>query len=155
MTAKMDKMMASQEEMMAEMKAWQGVMHACLEKESAPEETEVVAKSQEVPEEATDEETIGAAKDRSRNLRLAAGCRGQLKTRTKHDGRSRQKCAAAIGRLTSGIVPAMRKGHVRRGPCKKCCSGIGQSKASHSGKSGRIVKRDRHLEGKKTHREAI
>jgi hypothetical protein len=92
----MDKMMASQEEMKAnnqemmaglkrlnatadtwlgETKAWQGVMHACLEKKvSTPEETEAVAEPQEVPEGATDEETIGVTEDRSRDLRLAIGC---------------------------------------------------------------------------------
>jgi hypothetical protein len=58
------------------------VTHACLveRKEPAPEETEVVAETEEVPEGAMGEEAIGAAKGRSRNLRLAVRCRGRLKT---------------------------------------------------------------------------
>jgi hypothetical protein len=114
---------------------------ACLEKkEPTTEETEAVEKSQEVPEGATDEETIGAAKDRSRDLRLAVGCSGQLKTRTKHDGRLRQECAATVGRPTRRTVPAMRKGGLRKGPGKKCRSGIrGQSKASRDEKSRRML----------------
>jgi hypothetical protein len=65
---------AHHEEMMAKMDAWRGVTPACLEEEEpAAEETEVVAKSQEVLEGATDEEAIGVTEDRSRNLRLAVG----------------------------------------------------------------------------------
>jgi hypothetical protein len=155
LAAKMDaehemiaRMMASEERMMAkwdsslgEVKAYEKTTKAFLEKkEPAPEETEAVAEPQEVPEGATDEETIEAAKDRSRNLRLALGYRGQLKTRTKHDGGSRQECAAAVvGRPTRRTAPAMHKGHVRKGPGKKCRrSGIrGQSKASRDVKRRR------------------
>jgi hypothetical protein len=74
------------------------VTPACLEeeKEPAPEVTKAVAETAEVPEGATDEETIGVNEDRSRNLRLAVRCRGRLKTRTKCDGRLRQVCAAAV-----------------------------------------------------------
>jgi hypothetical protein len=129
--AKMDanrrEMKANHEEMMAKMDAWlgktkaspetmaacEGKTETCLEKkEPTPEETEVVAKPQEVPEGAKDEEAIGAAKDRSKDLRLAVGCRGQLKTRTKRDGRLRQECAA-VGRQTRRTVPGMRKGGLR------------------------------------------
>jgi hypothetical protein len=117
---------------------------------------QVMAEPQEVPEGATDEETIGTTEDRSRDLHLAMGCRRQLKTRTKHSGGSRQECAAAVGLPTHCTVPAMRKGHVRRGPGKKCHSGIwGQNKVSRNGKSRRIVKWDRHLEGNRTHREVV
>jgi hypothetical protein len=100
--------------------------HACLEEEEkpAPEEKEVVAKPQEVPEGATEQETIGATEDRPRNLRLAVGCRGRLKTRTKPDGRLRQECTAAVGWPTRRSVPAIRKGGLRKGPGKKCRSGI-------------------------------
>jgi hypothetical protein len=62
------------------------------------------------------EETIGAAKDRSRDLRLAIGCREKLKTQTKRDGGSRQECASAVGRPTRRAIPAMRKGGLRKGP---------------------------------------
>jgi hypothetical protein len=115
-----------------------------------------VEKFQEVPNGATDEETIGAAKDRSRDLRLAAGCRGQFKKRTKRDGGFRQEYTATVGRPTRRIVPAMRKGKLRSGPGKKCRSGLrGQSKASRNGQTKMIGKRHRRLERKKTHREAI
>jgi hypothetical protein len=70
-----------------EAEACEGAKHASLEEEEpAPEETEAVAESKKVSEGATDEETIGAAKNRSRDLRLAIGCRGQLETGTKRDG---------------------------------------------------------------------
>jgi hypothetical protein len=113
---------------------------ACPEKrEPAPEETEPVAESEGVPEEA-----IGAAKERSRDRRLAVRCRGRLKTRTKRDGRLRQECAATIGRPTRRSVPAIRKGGLRKGPgrmCRRSCI-RGQIKASRNGKRGRIVGRD-------------
>jgi peptidoglycan hydrolase CwlO-like protein len=116
MDAKMDKLTDGQEELsmsktdttlmtaemkaeinawVGEMKALRGVTHACLEEEEkpAPEKTEIVAKPHEVPEGATEQDTIGVTEDRSRDLHLAAGCRGRLKTWTKHDGPLRQECA--------------------------------------------------------------
>jgi hypothetical protein len=163
---KMDANKASQEEILAEMNviqrkmdAWLGGMKACRvapeaceektgacleKKEPSPEATEAVEKFQEVPEGSTDEETIGATEGRSEDLRPAVRCRGQLKTRTSQDGGSRQGCAAVVGRPTCRSAPAMRKGHVRRGPGKKCRgSGIRErGKVSGNGKRGRIVKRD-------------
>jgi hypothetical protein len=102
-----------------------------------------VAETEEVPEGATDKEAIGVTEDRSRNLRLAVRCRGRLKTRTRCDSRLRQECVTTVGRPTRRFVPALRKGHVRKGPGKKCHSGLrGQTKASRNGKRGRIVGRD-------------
>jgi hypothetical protein len=114
-------------------------------REPTPEETEAVAEPQGVPEGATDEETIGAAKNRSRDMRLAVGCRGQLKTRTKRDGRVRQAYAATVGRPTRRTVPAMRKGGLRKGPGKKCrLSAIrGPSKTSGSRMEDRGLKQRR------------
>jgi hypothetical protein len=74
-----------------------------------------MAEPEEVPERATDEETIGAAKDQSGDLRLAVGCRGCLKTWTKRNGQLRQECAATIGWPTRRFVPAIRKGGLRKG----------------------------------------
>jgi hypothetical protein len=58
------------------------------------------------------------------DLRLAVECCGQLKTRTKLDGGSRQECAATVRRLTHHTIPATRKGGLRKGLGKKCRSGI-------------------------------
>jgi hypothetical protein len=115
-----------------------------------------MAKPQEVPEGVTDEETIGATEDRSRDLRLAIGSSGQLKTRTKHNGGSRQECAGTVGRPTRRTVPAMCKGGLRKGPVTKCChSGIkGQGITSGSGMRGMIRKR-RGLEKRNTFYNAI
>jgi hypothetical protein len=56
---------AHHEEMMAKMDAWRGVMPARLEEEEepAPEEPKAVAETEEVPEGATEQETIGATED--------------------------------------------------------------------------------------------
>jgi hypothetical protein len=80
----------------------------------------LIMEPEEVPEGVTDEETIGAAKDRSRDLHLAVGCRGRLKTRTKRDGRLRQECAAIVRRPTRRFVPALRNGGLWKGPGKRC-----------------------------------
>jgi hypothetical protein len=133
-------------------------MHACLEEEEkpAPEETEVVAKPQEVPEGATEQEMIGATEDRARNLHLAVGCSRCLKTRTKRNGRLRQECAATIGWPTRRSVPALCKGGFRRGPGKKCHSGIGgRGITSGSGRRGMIRKRQRRLARRKTFYDAV
>jgi hypothetical protein len=142
--AKMDKLADGQEElmmsrtettlMMAEMKATiksgheemiKAITEACLEKKgSTPEEIGAVAEPQEVPKGAMDEEAIGVTEHQSKNLRLAVGCRGRLKTPTKPDGQLRQECATAVGRPTRRSDPAMRKGGLRKGLGKKCCSGI-------------------------------
>jgi hypothetical protein len=111
-------------------------------REPTPEEIEDVAELQEVPEGATDEEAIGVTEDRSRNLRLAVRCCGRLKTRTKCDGRLRQDCAATVGRLTHRFVPVLRKGGLRKGPGKKCRSGIkGPSRTLGCRMGGRSLKK--------------
>jgi hypothetical protein len=118
---------------------------ACLEEEKkpVPEETEAVAESREVPEGATYEETSGGTEDQTGEQRLAVRRHRQQKKRAQVDDGPRQKFATARGRFTRLVVPAMRKGHVRRGPGKKCHSSIrGQSKASRTGKSARVAKRD-------------
>jgi hypothetical protein len=99
-----------------------------------------VAERQEVPEGAPDEEAIGVTEDRSRDLRLAVRCRGCLKTWTKRDGWLRQDCAATVGRPTCRFVPALHKGGLRKGPGKKCRSGVrGGGITSQSGKRGRTM----------------
>jgi hypothetical protein len=150
--AKMDDMNANQHEMMAGLKkmnakmdAWLGKTEVCWEeKEPAPEVPKAMAETEEVPEGATGEEAIGAAKDRSRNLRLAVRCRGRLKTRTKPDGRLRQDCAATVGQPTRRFVPALRKGGLRKGLGEKCHSGIkGPSRTLGCRMGGRSLKKQR------------
>jgi hypothetical protein len=94
------------------------VTPACLEeeKEQAPEETEATEKSWEVPEGAADEEKFGATEDRAGELRLAARRHRQSKKRAQENGGPRQKFAAFRGLFTSRAVPALLKGHVRKGP---------------------------------------
>jgi hypothetical protein len=113
---------------------------ACLveRKKPAPEEAESVEEPQVVPIGATDEETVQGTEDQTGELRPAVRCRRQRKKRAQIDGEPRQKFAAFRGWFTRRAVPAMRKGHVRRGPGKRCSrSGIGRrSKASRAGKRG-------------------
>jgi hypothetical protein len=112
--------------MMAKMDAWLGKTEACPEvtlayleeKEPAPDEPKVVAEQQEVPEGATDEEGFGATEYRTGEQCLAMRRHRQRKKRAQGNGGPRQKFAAARGRFTRRAVPAMRKGHVRRGPGK-------------------------------------
>jgi hypothetical protein len=123
---------AYHEEMMAIMDAHYEKMRAiskkCLgtteaKKEPAPEQRETVEEPQEVPEGATDEETLGATEDRASEQRLAVWRHGQLKKRDQVNGGPRQKFAAVRGRFTRRSVPALRKGGLRKGPGKKCRSG--------------------------------
>jgi hypothetical protein len=156
MDANERKMDSNHERMMAKMDAWLGKTEACREatedceertkacleeeKEPAPEEPKAVAESGEVLEGATDEETSGGTEDRTGEQRLAMRRHRQQKKRAQVNGEPRQKFAAARGRFTRRAVPAMRKGHVRKGPGMKCRrSGIrGPGKTSGT----RIVKRD-------------
>jgi hypothetical protein len=106
------------------------MLEACLEKEEANlEEIEVVVERQKVLNEEAAMETIGALMDRYGDRHLAVGCRRNLKKRTQGDGGSRQKLAAAPGRLTRRVVPALRKGRSRKGPGKTHDNGsIGRSR---------------------------
>jgi hypothetical protein len=181
------------------------VTHACLEeeKESTPKETDAMEEPQEVPEGATDEEKFGATEDQAGDLHLAVRHHRQRKKRAQENGGPRQKFAVFRGRLTHRAVPALLKGHVRKGPRKnrrsgirgpgktfcsridgrslkqrqtqvnvaretpegrmdekrrrtrpECNSGIRKlNKVSHTGKRGRIVKKDQCLEAKRSHHE--
>jgi hypothetical protein len=172
-------------------------------KESTPKETEAVEEPQEVPEGATDAEAIGAPEDQTGEQRLAVRRHRQRMKWAQENGGPRQKFAAFRGQFTRRAVPALLKGHVRKGPRRnrhsgvrgpgktshsridgrslkqrqlkgnvardtpegwmdekrrrmrpECNSGIRKlNKVSHTGKRGRIVKRDQHLEAKRTHLE--
>jgi hypothetical protein len=117
------------------------VTHAYLEKEPTPEETEAVEGPQEVPEGATGEEAIGAAKDRAGEQRLAVRRHRQRKKRAQVNGGPRQKVAAFRGRFTRRAIPALLKGHVREGPRRNRRSGVrGSGKTSRSRIDGRNLK---------------
>jgi hypothetical protein len=113
------------------------------EKKRAAEEPKAVEEPQDVPIGAMDEEAIGAAKDRPGEQRLAVKRHRQRKKQAQVNGGTRQKFAAARGRFTHRAVPAMRKGHVRRGPGKRCHHNGVRRPGRTSGT--RIVKRDRQL----------
>jgi hypothetical protein len=111
------------------------VTPACLrgEKESAPEKPESVAEPKEVPERATEQETGQAAEDQTGELRLAVRCHRQRRKRAQEHGGPRQKFAAFRGRVTRRPVPALIKGHVRKGPRRNRRRDIrGPGKASGS-----------------------
>jgi hypothetical protein len=90
-------------------------MKACPEKRKAiTEETEVVAKHQEVPNEQTAVETIGALEVRYGEWHLAREWRRQPKKRAQADSGSRKRLTNARGLLTRRAVPALSKGYGRR-----------------------------------------
>jgi hypothetical protein len=112
-----------------------GVTHACLveKKEPTPEETEAVAVTEEVPERATEQETGQAAEERTGELRLAVRRRRQRRKRAQENGGPRHKFADFRGRVTRRAVPALLKGHVRKGPRRNRRSGVsGPGKTSGS-----------------------
>jgi hypothetical protein len=111
------------------------------EKKRAAEETEAVAESREIPERATDEETSGGTEDRTGEQCLAVRRHRQRKKRAQENGDPRQKFAAFRGRYTRRAVPALLKGHVRKGPRRYRRSGVrGPGKTSRSRIDGRSLK---------------
>jgi hypothetical protein len=164
MDAHFEKINASFEEMRANMDAYYermvAIIKECLgrpeaKKELAPEETEAMAEPQEVPEGATDEEMSGGTEDRAGKQHLAVRRHGQLKKQAQGNGGPRQKFAAARGWFTRCAIPALIKGHARRGPGMKCRrSGLkGQSKAFRKGK--RVMLEKGHLERRKALYDAV
>jgi hypothetical protein len=143
MGANLKEMKAEMNAWLGEMKAWRGVTHACLEeeKESTREETEAVEKPQEVPEGGTDEETSGGTEDRTGEQRLAVRRHRQRKKRAQGSGGPWQKFAVVRGRFTRRAVPALLKGHVRKGPGRNRRSGVrGPGKTFRSRMEGRSLK---------------
>jgi hypothetical protein len=119
------------------------VTHACLEeeKESTPKETDAMEEPQVVPEGATDEEKFGATEDRAGELRLVLRHRRERKKWAQVNGGPRQKFAAFRGRFIRRAVPALLKGHVRKGPRRNCGSGIREpGKTFRSKIDGRSLK---------------
>jgi hypothetical protein len=79
------------------------------------EKSDCKAEQQDAPKEETAGENIGALVDRYGDRHLAVGLCRQPKKRTQGDAGSRQKLAAARGRMSRRAVPASRMGHGRRG----------------------------------------
>jgi hypothetical protein len=130
---------AHYDRMRAIIKEYLGTTETFLEeKESAPEETEAVTEPQEVPEGATDKETFGATEDRAGEQRLAVRCHGQLKKRAQDNGGPLQKFAAVRGRFTRRAVPALRKGHRRRGPGQALGNGIRERSTKREAKDDAV-----------------
>jgi hypothetical protein len=130
--ASVEEMKAKRERMEA-LKACLGATEACIEKTEAyqekrkanQEERDAVAKHQEVSNEKAAVEATGALEDRFEDQRLAAGCRRQLRKRTRgNDGGSRRKFEATRGRLTRSAVPAPRKSHGLKETGKTLGNGI-------------------------------
>jgi hypothetical protein len=98
-------------------------------------------KPQEVPERATDEESSGGTEDRAGELRLAVRRHRQRKIWAQVNGEPRQKFAATCGRFTRRTVPALLKGHVRKGPRRNHRSGVrGPGKTFRSRMGSRSLK---------------
>jgi hypothetical protein len=133
-----------------EMKAWRMEMKACREvthayledeKEPTPEETETVEKAQEFPKRGTDEVTNAGTEDRTGEQSLAVRHHRQRKKRPQVNGGPRRKFATVCGRFTRRAVPALLKGHVRKGPRRNRRSGVrGPGKTFRSRMEGRSLK---------------
>jgi hypothetical protein len=95
------------------------------ESEANTGKIEVTTKHQDVPKEETMAETIGALEDKYGDWQLAIGCCQQLKEWIQGDGGSPQKLTTSCRWFTHCAVPALRKGHGRRGPGKVLSNGIG------------------------------
>jgi hypothetical protein len=109
-----------------------GAMEVLSKRKKATTEMTNVAAHPEDSNGTTREETIGATEDRSRDRRLAVRRRGRPEKRTQGDCGSRQKLAAAPGRLTHRALPACRKGRSHKRPMvekrrwegPKCINGL-------------------------------
>jgi hypothetical protein len=117
----MAKLDAHHERMRASVNAWRRETTACQEAtetnqenmEANPEEIKPVAEHEEVSKEEAAVETGRALKKRPRIRHLAAGRRGNPKERTKGNGGSRKKLAAARRGMTHCEEVAKRKGRCR------------------------------------------
>jgi hypothetical protein len=84
--------------------------------EATPEATEAAVERQELFEEEINFDTIGSSEDRCEDQRLAVRRRRGAKKRSQDSVGSWQKISAARKRVKRRPVPAVRKGHIRKGP---------------------------------------
>jgi hypothetical protein len=112
----------NQRETIGKTDAWVKGMEGCAEKLKANrEKSDALAEHQEVPNEETAVETIGALGDVYGDRHLAKS-RRQLKKRTQANGGSRQMLAAARRRMTRRVITASRKGQVCQRPDRDCAA---------------------------------
>jgi hypothetical protein len=86
--------------------------------EATPEETEAAVGRQDLFREETNAKNIGPSEDRCEEQRLVVRRRRGVKKRSQDSVGSRQKVSAARKRVIRRAIPAVRKGNIRKGPCK-------------------------------------
>jgi hypothetical protein len=87
--------------------------------EANPEETEAAVERPELfQKEETKFDNIGSSEDRCKAQRLVMRHRRGANMRIRDSVGSRQKLSAACKRVKRRAVPAVRKGHIRKGPGK-------------------------------------
>jgi hypothetical protein len=83
-----------------------------------PEATEAAVERQELFKEEINLDSIESSEDRCEVHRLAVRRRRGAKKRTQDSVGSRQKVSAARKRVIRRAIPAVRKGNIRKCPCK-------------------------------------
>jgi hypothetical protein len=86
--------------------------------EATPEETEAAVERQEIRENEINAENIGSSEDRFKDQRLAVRRRRGAKKWSQDSVRSRQKLSAARKQVIRRAASAVRKGNIRKGPCR-------------------------------------
>jgi hypothetical protein len=86
--------------------------------EAMPEETEAAVERQELREKEINFENIGSSEDRCEEQRLVVRRRRWAKKWTQDSVGFRQKSSATRKRVIRRAVPAVRKGHMRKGAGK-------------------------------------
>jgi hypothetical protein len=86
--------------------------------ESTSETTEAAAERQKLRENEINVYNIASSEDRSGYQRLAVRHRQGAKKRSQDSVGSRQKSSAARKRVIHCAIPAVCKGHMRKGPGK-------------------------------------
>jgi hypothetical protein len=84
--------------------------------EANPEEIEAAVEWQDLFKREINVENIGSSEDRSGYQRLVVRRRRGANKRTQDSVGSRQKLSAARKRVVCRVIPAVRKGNIRKGP---------------------------------------
>jgi hypothetical protein len=109
-------MKTNKEQITAKMDDWIEGMEECVGKLAVnPQKSDAIVEHQEVPTEEASVKLIIALKKRHGDRHLAVGCRRKLKKRTKDNGGSWKKLAAACSGTTGHAGMAQCIGHSRQG----------------------------------------